>query len=91
MLLHPDDAAAAGLTDGAAVIVRSQSGELAAMARVDPGMRRGAVSVPHGYSDANVNRLTSHLQADPLTGMARYSGLPVSVHPVEPAGEAELS
>jgi anaerobic selenocysteine-containing dehydrogenase len=84
VLLHPDDAAAAGLTDGAAVIVRSQAGELTAMARVDPGMRRGAVSVPHGHSDANVNRLTSHLQADPLTGMARYSGLSVSVHPAAP-------
>jgi anaerobic selenocysteine-containing dehydrogenase len=81
VLLHPDDAAAASLSDGAAVIVRSQAGELAATARVDPGMRRGAVSVPHGYSDANVNRLTSHLEADPLTGMARYSGIPVSVHP----------
>jgi anaerobic selenocysteine-containing dehydrogenase len=81
VLLHPDDATAAGLTDGAAVIVRSQAGELVATARVDPGMRRGAVSVPHGYSDANVNRLTSHLEADPLTGMARYSGIPVSVHP----------
>jgi anaerobic selenocysteine-containing dehydrogenase len=84
VLLHPDDAAAAGLTDGAAVIVRSQAGELTATARVDPGMRRGAVSVPHGHSDANVNRLTSHLEADPLTGMARYSGLPVSVHPAAP-------
>ena len=84
VLLHPDDAAAAGLTDGAAVVVRNQAGELAATARVDPGMRRGVVSVPHGYADANVNRLTSHLQADPLTGMARYSGIPVSVHPATP-------
>jgi anaerobic selenocysteine-containing dehydrogenase len=84
VLLHPDDAAAAGLTDGAAVIVRSQAGELAATARADPSMRRGTVSVPHGHAGANVNRLTSHLQADPLTGMARYSGLPVSVHPAAP-------
>lgn len=81
VLLHPADAVAAGLTDGAAVIVRSQAGELAATVRVDPGMRRGAVSVPHGHADANVNRLTSHRQADPLTGMARYSGLLVSVRP----------
>jgi len=84
VLLHPDDAAAAGLTDGAAVIVRSQDGELTAIARLDPGIRPGAVSVPHGYSEANVNLLTSHLQADPLTGMARYSGLPVSVRPAPP-------
>jgi anaerobic selenocysteine-containing dehydrogenase len=81
VLLHPDDAAAAGLADGVLVIVRSAAGELTATARVDPGMRRGVVSVPHGYPGSNVNLLTSHLQADPLTGMARYSGLPVSVHP----------
>ena len=27
------------------------------------------------------NLLTSHRAADPVTGMARYSGIPVSVHP----------
>jgi hypothetical protein len=61
--------------------VRTAAGELTGLARIDPGVRRGAVSVPHGYSGANVNQLTSHLQADPLTGMARYSGIPVTVHP----------
>jgi anaerobic selenocysteine-containing dehydrogenase len=82
VLLHPDDAASAGVADGEPVIVRSASGELVGTARVDAGMRRGAVSVPHGHEHANVNVLTSHQQADPLTGMARYSGVPVSVHPV---------
>jgi anaerobic selenocysteine-containing dehydrogenase len=81
VILHPDDAASAGVADGEPVIVRSASGELVGTARVDPGMRRGAVSVPHGHEHANVNVLTSHQQADPLTGMARYSGVPVSVHP----------
>jgi anaerobic selenocysteine-containing dehydrogenase len=81
ILLHPDDAASAGVTDGDPVIVRSASGELVGTARVDEGMRRGAVSVPHGHADANVNLLTSHRDADPLTGMARYSGIPVSLHP----------
>ena len=53
-------------------------------------MRRGAVSVPHGNADANVNKLTSHLEADPVTGMARYSGIPVTIHPAAtlPAGTA---
>ena len=81
VLLHPDDAAAAGVADGQPVIVRSASGELTGTAHVDPAIRRGAVSVPHGYEEANVNLLTSHRAADPVTGMARYSGIPVSVHP----------
>jgi anaerobic selenocysteine-containing dehydrogenase len=80
VLLHPDDAAAAGVTDGQPVIVRSDSGELTGTAHVDPAIRRGAVSVPHGHEEANVNLLTSHRAADPVTGMARYSGIPVSVH-----------
>ena len=81
VLLHPDDAATAGVADGELVVVRTEAGELTGTARVDPGVRRGAVSVPHGYAAANVNQLTSHLQADPLTGMARYSGIPVTVYP----------
>jgi anaerobic selenocysteine-containing dehydrogenase len=81
ILLHPQDAAAAGVIDGLPVTVRTEAGELTGTARVDPDMRRGAVSVPHGHANANVNMLTSHRQADPITGMARYSGIPVTIHP----------
>ena len=48
--------------------------------RVDPSIRSGAVSVPHGHQGANVNLLTSKDTIDPVTGMARYSGIPVSIH-----------
>jgi anaerobic selenocysteine-containing dehydrogenase len=44
---------------------------------------RAPFPVPHGYEEANVNLLTSHRAADPVTGMARYSGIPVSVHAAE--------
>ena len=79
VLLHPDDAAAATVVDGEKLIVRSAAGEIVAYAKIDPGMRRGAVSVPHGYESANVNVLTSHLDTDPLTGMAHYSGVAVEI------------
>jgi anaerobic selenocysteine-containing dehydrogenase len=81
VLIHPDDATAAGVVDGAPLIVRSEHGELTGIARRDPSIRRGAVSVPHGHADANVNQLTSKDDIDLLTGMTRYSGVPVSVHP----------
>ena len=68
--------------DGEHVIVRSQHGELTGVAKVDPSIRRGAVSVPHGHADANVNLLTSKDDIDLVTGMTRYSGVPVSLHPV---------
>ncbi len=74
VIVHPDDAAAAGVTDGQAVVVRSAQGELVGMAKMDPSMRAGAVSVPHGHQSANVNRLTCKDDIDGPTGMAHYSG-----------------
>jgi anaerobic selenocysteine-containing dehydrogenase len=81
VLVHPDDAAAAGVVDGAAVVVRSERGEITGVARVDGSIRRGAVSVPHGHEGANVNRLTDKDDIDRTTGMAHYSGVPVTLHP----------
>ena len=81
VLLHPDDARAAGVVDGEHVIVRSQHGELTGIAKVEPSIRRGAVSVPHGHAEANVNLLTSKDDIDLVTGMTRYSGVPVTLHP----------
>lgn len=81
ILIHPDDAAAADVIDGQPVTVRSAHGELTGLAAVDDSLRRGAVSVPHGHSSANVNLLTSKDDIDLLTGMTRYSGVPVSLHP----------
>jgi anaerobic selenocysteine-containing dehydrogenase len=78
--MHPDDAAAAGVLDNQRVTVRSASGELIGVAKVDPAIRRGAVSIPHGHAHrANVNRLTSKDDIDPVTGMTHYSGVAVSV------------
>lgn len=82
VLIHPDDAAAAGVVDAQQVTVRSASGELTGTAKVDTSIRRGAVSIPHGHPyAANVNRLTNKDDIDLITGMAHYSGVPVSVHP----------
>ena len=80
VIVHPDDATAAGVADGQPVVVRSAQGELAGIAKVDPSVRAGTVSVPHGHQGANVNLLTSKDRIDPTTGMARYSGVPVSLH-----------
>jgi anaerobic selenocysteine-containing dehydrogenase len=81
ILIHPDDGAAAGVVSGQPVIVRSANGELTGIAKVDDSIRRGAVSIPHGHHEANVNRLTNKDDIDVVTGMVRYSGIPVSVQP----------
>lgn len=81
ILIHPDDAGAAGVADGQPVTVRSANGELTGLAKIDDSIRHGAVSIPHGHHAANVNRLTSKDDIDVVTGMVRYSGIPVSLHP----------
>jgi len=81
ILIHPDDGAAAGVVSGQRVTVRSAKGEVTGIAKVDDSIRRGAVSIPHGHHEANVNRLTNKDDIDVVTGMVRYSGLPVSLHP----------
>ncbi|NUU21433.1 MAG: molybdopterin oxidoreductase, partial [Streptomycetaceae bacterium] len=81
VLVHPDDAASAGVCDAQPLIVRSASGQVTGVAKIDASMRRGAVSVPHGHQDANVNRLTDKDDIDLITGMAHYSGVPVTIHP----------
>ena len=86
LLVHPVDADAHGLADGALAEVRSAHGSTRARVETTDAIRRGVVSVPHGFDGSagpNVNDLTSdHDGADPLTGMPRYSGFPVEVLPL---------
>jgi anaerobic selenocysteine-containing dehydrogenase len=84
VLVHPDDASEAGLVDGQAVVVRSNRGQLTGTAKVDPAIRRAAVSVPDGHHSANVNVLTYKDVIDPVTGMARYSAVSFTVEPARP-------
>ncbi|QEN14794.1 molybdopterin-containing oxidoreductase family protein [Mycolicibacterium sp. ELW1] len=81
ILLSPQDAAAAGIADNQKLVVRTEYGEVTGIAKLDPSVRSGVVSVPHAHVGANVNLLTSKDDLDPATGMTRYSGVPVSLHP----------
>jgi anaerobic selenocysteine-containing dehydrogenase len=81
--VHPDDAAARGVLAGGRVEVRTAAGATTARAVLDPTLRRGVVHVPHGWAAPHVGRLTSTRDGvDPLTGMVRQTGIPVTVRPV---------
>jgi anaerobic selenocysteine-containing dehydrogenase len=82
VLLHPDDAALAGVVDGDVVEVTSDAGSLRVQARVTEATRAGTASIAHGWADCNVNVLISSRRLDPLTGMPRMSGTAVTVRPV---------
>lgn len=78
-LLHPDDAAAAGVADDDLIDVTTSTGSIRVPVRVTDAIVAGAVSIGHGLEHANVNVLIDRHDLDPLTGMARLSGVPVEI------------
>jgi anaerobic selenocysteine-containing dehydrogenase len=94
--LNPADMAAEGLADGDRIEVASRHGAIRVVARADPTLRRGVVSITHGfgalpdsgadYDDVGVstNRLTS-LATDAretINAMPHMSGIPVALRRV---------
>ncbi|OIJ66287.1 molybdopterin oxidoreductase family protein [Streptomyces mangrovisoli] len=92
--IHPEDAERLGVSDGAPVRVRGAGGEVTAPAEVTDGVRRGVVSLPHGWGHdrpgtrlrhagtdpgVNVNQLLDGSLLDPLSGNAVLNGVPVDV------------
>jgi anaerobic selenocysteine-containing dehydrogenase len=92
--IHPDDAAELGLEDTA--IVKGPGGELRAPVERADGMRRGVVSLPHGWGHnrsgtrlgiacgqpgVNVNQLNDGTRLDPMSGTAVLNGIPVHIAP----------
>jgi anaerobic selenocysteine-containing dehydrogenase len=96
MHLHPDDAAALGLADGDAAVVRSRVGEIRVPVEVTDAIRPGVVSIPHGWghdlagtrlrvaqehAGVNSNVLSDPELFDPISGNAVLNGIPVQVAP----------
>jgi anaerobic selenocysteine-containing dehydrogenase len=80
VLLHPDDAADFDIAEGVEVEVSSTTGSLRGTAHLDTSIRRGAVSIPHGFAEPNVGRLTSAtVGVDELTGMVLQSGVALTI------------
>ena len=52
--LHPEDLAALGVPEGASVEIRSRTGVVEAVVEADPNLRRGLVSMTHGYGDVAI-------------------------------------
>ncbi|MFJ8113005.1 molybdopterin oxidoreductase family protein [Streptomyces sp. NPDC096132] len=92
--IHPEDAERLGVRDGAPVRVKGAGGEVTAPAEVTDGVRRGVVSLPHGWGHdrpgtrlshaatdpgVNVNQLLDGSLLDPLSGNAVLNGVPVEI------------
>ncbi|MBV4456913.1 molybdopterin oxidoreductase family protein [Pseudomonas sp. COR58] len=94
LLMHPDDLAARGLSDGQRVRVSSRVGQIEVEVLGSLDMMKGVVSLPHGWGHArpgvqmaiasgqpgsSANDLTDECQLDELSGNAALNGVPVTV------------
>jgi anaerobic selenocysteine-containing dehydrogenase len=94
--VHPDDAAALGIAEGGTAEVASRVGKLVARVELSDTLRRGVVSLPHGWGHGregaalhvaagrpgvNTNLLTDPEPLDALSGNAVLNGIPVEVRP----------
>jgi anaerobic selenocysteine-containing dehydrogenase len=87
LLMHPDDAKERGLSDGQDVRVRSRVGEVRVPLQISDEVRRGVVSLPHGWgharaadglrvaaahAGASLNDLTDESNVDALSATAAF-------------------
>jgi anaerobic selenocysteine-containing dehydrogenase len=90
--MHPEDLEALGLFDGDEVVIESHRGAIPAVVAADDNLRRGVVSMTHGYGATpdrddefrTIGSPTSRLVdgsdfADRYVGMPRMSNIPVRV------------
>jgi len=92
-LVHPDDAVAAGITDGSDVELTTPWGTLTAPARLTDEVVAGSIGLTHGWGHqggwqtavaaggASYNRLTptDPAEIDRPSGNAYFNGIPVAV------------
>ncbi len=94
--INPEDAARLGVADGDPVRIKGAGGEVVAPAEITDVIRRGVVSLPHGWGHdrpgtrlthaaadpgVNVNQVLDGSLLDPLSGNAVLNGVPIDLAP----------
>jgi anaerobic selenocysteine-containing dehydrogenase len=86
--IHPEDAAALGLVDGARAICRSSRGAIEVTIERSDAIRRGVVTLPHGYGMSYsgsgpigpyINFLTDSARRDPIAATPYHKYVPVKI------------
>ncbi len=89
MRMHPADAEALALADGAAAVCESERGRIPVVIEIDDSVRPGMVTLPHGYGmryrdsapiGPELNRLTSSVHCDPISRTPFHKYVPVRIH-----------
>ncbi len=97
LLVHPDDARAAGVRDGGTAILESRIHRGEVHVRITDDVRPGVVSLPHGWGHASsarwqrvagahagvsVNDWVDDAQVEAVVGQSVMNGVPVRLHGV---------
>jgi anaerobic selenocysteine-containing dehydrogenase len=89
--MHPEDLQSLGIDDGANATVISEYGQIPAVVRSDPTLRKGVVSMTHGWGGlpeepgnyrqvgSNPNLLIDSRRRDPINAMPVMSAIPVRI------------
>ncbi|NWK98303.1 hypothetical protein DM806_22070 [Sphingobium lactosutens] len=87
IFLNPQDMGALGLAEGDEVVIRSDHGEIVAIAQADDAMRPGVVAMSHSWGGlpgeqlvSGVNALISSVEhVETVNAMPRMSAIPVHI------------
>ena len=85
--IHPEDAAALGVTEGDLVRLTSRRNSMVTACRVSDRVARGQVFVPFHFREAAANLLTNPV-LDPYAKMAELKICAVRIEPVHAAAPA---
>ncbi|OZG72789.1 dehydrogenase [Hahella sp. CCB-MM4] len=86
--MHPNDATDLDVKDGDSVMVRAKRGDITVTVQIDDSVRRGMVTLPHGYgmryrngepNGPALNMLTAGDHCDPLSKTPYHKYVPVSI------------
>lgn len=75
MEIHPSTAGKYGVLDGEMVYLETKKGRIKIKAKLTNDIAPQVVSVPHGWAEANVNKLTDIEIRDPICGYPQDKGL----------------
>jgi anaerobic selenocysteine-containing dehydrogenase len=98
--LHHDDLVALGVADGGWICVQTRTGELVVRAEADDSLRRGVVSLPHGYGQIypdgegrvivgpRLNLITASEDCDPIAETPYHKNVAVRLAAADSASSA---
>jgi anaerobic selenocysteine-containing dehydrogenase len=78
--IHPDTAKDLCIDDNDDIVLESPKGSISVKANVTPDIHPAVLSMPHGWAEANCNRLSDDTERDPISGYPGFRTVPCRVY-----------